>query len=165
MSTKVNFVLVGTLLKSFFRYSTMTSIALSRGIDGYKLRTSYDTWISVGDIFHVFASLTNSTEFLILCWLFFSVGWIPQLYGTAKAHKPEKNYPMRTVLSTIGKPPYGTSKYLAKIIQPALNKSQHKIKNSVEFVNEAKTWKISPTEIQLSYDVVNYTHLFPLTKL
>ena len=61
MSTKVNFVLVLTLLKSFFRYSTMTSMALSRGADGYKLTTSYGAWISVGDIFHVFvfASLTN----------------------------------------------------------------------------------------------------------
>ena len=74
----------------------------------------------------------------------------PRLYGTVKARKPEKNYPMRTVLSTIGAPPYGISKYLVKIIQPTLNKSQHKIKNSVQFVNEAKTWKISPTEIEVS---------------
>ena len=76
MSTKVNFVLLLTLLKSFFRYSTMTSMALSRRTDGYKLTTSYDIWISVGDIFHVFASLTNSKDFLIFCWLLFSVGWI-----------------------------------------------------------------------------------------
>ena len=77
---------------------------------------------------------------------------------------------MRTVVSTIGTPPYGISKYLVKIIQPTLNNRQHKIKNSVEFVNEAKTWKISPTEIQVSHDVVNldkatHTHLSPLTKL
>ena len=26
----------------------------------------------------------------------------PRLYGTLKAHKPEKNYPMRAVVSTIG---------------------------------------------------------------
>ena len=44
----------------------------------------------------------------------------PQLYGTVKAHKPEKNYPMRTVVSTIGTPPYGISKYLVKIIQATL---------------------------------------------
>ena len=42
----------------------------------------------------------------------------PRLYGTFKAQKPEKNYPMRVVVSTIGSPPYGTSKYLVKIIQP-----------------------------------------------
>ena len=44
----------------------------------------------------------------------------PRLYGTVKAHKPEKNYPMRTVVSTIGTPPYGISKYLVKIIQATL---------------------------------------------
>ena len=38
--------------------------------------TLYNTWISVGDIFHVFASLANLTEFLILCLLLFSVGCI-----------------------------------------------------------------------------------------
>ena len=71
---------------------------------------------------------------------------------------------MRTVVSTIGIPPYGISKYLVKIIQSKLNKSQHKIKNSVEFVNKAKTWKISPTEIQVSYDVVNLYSSVPLDK-
>ena len=88
----------------------------------------------------------------------------PRLYGTVKAHKPEKNYPMHTVVSTIGTPPYVTSKYLVKIIQPTLNNSQHKIKNSVGFVNEAKAWKISPTEIQVSYDVVNIYPSVPLDK-
>ena len=86
----------------------------------------------------------------------------PRLYGTVKVHKPEKNYPMCTVVSTIGTPPYGISRYLVKIIQPTLNKSQHKIKNSVEFVNKAKTWKISPTEIQVLYDVVNLYPSVPL---
>ena len=71
---------------------------------------------------------------------------------------------MRTVVSTIGAPPYGVSKYLVKIIQPTLNKSQHKNKNSAEFVNEAKTWKISLTEIQVSYDVVNLYPSVPLDK-
>ena len=71
---------------------------------------------------------------------------------------------MRTVVSTIGTSPHGTSKYLVNIIQPTLNKSQHQIKNSVEFVNEAKTWKISPTEIQVSYDVVNLYPSIPLDK-
>ena len=85
----------------------------------------------------------------------------PRLYGTVKAHKPEKNYPLCIVVSTIGTPCYGISKYLIKIIQPTLSKSQHKIKNSVEFVNEAKTWKISPAKIQVSYDV----NLYPTVPL
>ena len=51
--------------------------------------------------------------------------------------------------TTIGTPPYGIPKYLVKIIQPTLNKTQHKTKNSVEFVSKTKTWKISATEIQV----------------
>ena len=62
---------------------------------------------------------------------------------------------MYTVVSKIRTPTYGISKFLVKIIQPTLNKSQHKIKNSFEFVNEEETWKISPPEIQVSYDVVS----------
>ena len=41
----------------------------------------------------------------------------PRLYGVTKAYKPEKNYPMRTIVSNIGKVPYGTSKYLVEMIQ------------------------------------------------
>ena len=71
---------------------------------------------------------------------------------------------MRTVVSTIGTPPYGISRYLVKIIQPAQNKSQHKIKNSAEIFSGTKTWKISATEIQVSYDVVNLYPSVPLDK-
>ena len=53
----------------------------------------------------------------------------PRLYGTIKAHKPEKNYPMRIIVSTIGTPANGISKYLVQIIQPTLNKSNNKIQN------------------------------------
>ena len=59
---------------------------------------------------------------------------------------------------------YEISKYLVKIIQPTPDKSQHKIKKTVGFVNEAKTWKISPTEIQVSYDAVNLYPSVPLDK-
>ena len=87
----------------------------------------------------------------------------PRLYGTVKAHKPEKNYPMRTIVSTIGTPAYGISKYLVEIIQPTLNKN-NKIQNSTSFVHEAKDWKIEPTEIQVSYDVVNIYPSVPLDR-
>ena len=59
----------------------------------------------------------------------------PRLYGTIIAHKPEKNFPLRVIASTIGKLPYGISKYLVDIIQPTLNKIQHKVKNSRSFVS------------------------------
>ena len=66
----------------------------------------------------------------------------PRLYGIIKAHKPEKNVPMRVIVSTIGTLPYGILKYLVDIIQPTLNKNQQKVKNPKSFVSQAQTWKI-----------------------
>ena len=45
----------------------------------------------------------------------------PHLYGFIKAHKPEKCYAMRAIVSTIGTPPYDISHYLIELIQ-------HKVK-------------------------------------
>ena len=45
-----------------------------------------------------------------------------------KAHKPEKNYPMRTIKSTIGTVPYGISKHLVEIIQPTLTTTRNNSK-------------------------------------
>ena len=85
-----------------------------------------------------------------------------RLYGTLKAYKPEKNYPMRAVVSTIGSPVYGTLKYLAKIIQRTLNKNKHRVLNSSSFVEKAKEWNISSSEIQTSFNVVNLYSSVPL---
>ena len=71
---------------------------------------------------------------------------------------------MRAIVSTIGTPPYGISKYLVDIIQPTLNKNQHKVKNSKSFVSQAQTWKIEPDEIQVSYDVTNLYPSIPIDK-
>ena len=71
----------------------------------------------------------------------------PRLYGVIKAHKPEKNYPMMTIVSTIGTAPYGTSKYLVENIQPTLNKNKRRVMNSSSFVNEAVTWETAQEEI------------------
>ena len=57
----------------------------------------------------------------------------PRLYGVIKAHKPEKCYLMRAIVSTIGTQPYAISQYLLQFIQPTLNKSKYKIT-----INEAK---------------------------
>ena len=84
------------------------------------------------------------------------------MYGTIKAHKLEKNYPMRTILSTIGTPASGISKYLVKIIEPTLNKNNNKIQNSPSLVHKVKDWKIESTEIQVSYNIV---HLYPSVPL
>ena len=81
-----------------------------------------------------------------------------------KAHKPQKNFPMRPVVSTIGSPAYGTSKYLVKIIQPTLNKNIIRVRNSSSFVEEAKTWDISSNEMQVSYDVINLYPSIPINE-
>ena len=88
----------------------------------------------------------------------------PQLYGVIKAHKSEKNYPMRTIVSNIGTAPYGTSKYLVDIMQPTLNKNKHRVINSSSFVNEAATWETTQEEIQVSYDVINLYPSIPIDK-
>ena len=88
----------------------------------------------------------------------------PRFYGVVKAHEPEKNYPMRTIVSTIGTVPYGTSKYLVEIIQPTLNKNINRIINSYTFVKEAKTWEIHQDEVQVSFDVVNLYPSVPVDK-
>ena len=86
----------------------------------------------------------------------------PGLYATLKAHKPGKNYPMRVVVWTIGSTTYGISKYLVKMIQPTLNKNKHRVLNSSIFVEKAKEWNISPSEIQTSFDVVNLHPSVPI---
>ena len=86
----------------------------------------------------------------------------PRMYGTVKAHKPEKNYPMRIVVSTIGTANYGISDYLVKIAQNTLNKNPNRVKNTQTFVEEAKTWEIGKDEVQVSYDVVNLYPSIPV---
>ena len=78
-----------------------------------------------------------------------------------KPTNQKKNYPMRTIVSTIGTAPYGTSKYFVEIIQPTLNKNKHRLMNSSSFVNEAATWETTQEEIQVSYDVINLYPLYP----
>ena len=66
------------------------------------------------------------------------------------------------MVSTIGAPPYGTTKYLVNIIQSTLKKNKHRFKNSSSFVEEANEWNVSPNEIQTSFDVVNIYPLVPI---
>ena len=45
--------------------------------------------------------------------------------------------------------------HLVEIIQPTLDKNEHRIIKLQSFVTEARTWDIEPDEIQVSYDVGN----------
>ena len=69
----------------------------------------------------------------------------------------------RTIVSTLGTPCYKVSKHLVKIIQPTLN-NDTTIKNSAAFVEEARQWKITPREVQVSFDVVAMYPSVPIKK-
>nr|XP_047127809.1 uncharacterized protein LOC124808648 [Hydra vulgaris] len=86
----------------------------------------------------------------------------PRLYGVVKAHKPEKSYPMRIIISIIGTPNHGISEFLVKTIQPVLNENPIRLKNSFDFIKKAENWSVANNDIQVSYDVVN---LYPSISL
>ena len=86
----------------------------------------------------------------------------PRMYGAIKAHKPEKNYPMRIIVSTIGTANHGLSKFLVDLIQPTLNDNDTRLLNSRKFVATASEWDVDPSEVQVSYDVVNLYPSIPI---
>ena len=49
-----------------------------------------------------------------------------------------------------------------KLIQPTLNKNETRLKNSQTFVEKSKEWIIDPTEVQVSFDVVNLYPSVPI---
>ena len=57
---------------------------------------------------------------------------------------------------------YGISNYLVGIAQNTLSKNATRVKNSHSFVQEAKTWKVTTDEVQVSYDVVNLYPSVPI---
>ena len=85
-------------------------------------------------------------------------------YGVIKAYKPEKNFPIKTIVSTIEMASYGTSKYLVDVIQPALNKNNNLVINLSSSTHEAATWETTQEEIQVSHDVINLHPSVPMDK-
>ena len=57
---------------------------------------------------------------------------------------------MRALVSNIGSSPFGTSKFLGRIIQPTLNKNNHSVTNTSSLMEEAEELIISPNKIQTS---------------
>jgi len=88
----------------------------------------------------------------------------PQMYSLIKAHKPNKQYPMRPVVSTLNTAFHGTSSHLVSILNPILSKNDICVKNSTSFTSEARSWSVSPEEIQVSYDVIALYPSVPIDK-
>ena len=74
----------------------------------------------------------------------------PRLCDMVKAHKPGKNYTMRTTVSTIGIPAYGISKYLDEFPDYLYGKQ--------------KNGKSNPLKSKYLHDVVNLYLAVPLDR-
>ena len=66
ISVRVSFVRFRKSSMSLFNISIITATASSIGTDGYKFTASKEICISLGDLFHSFASSKNEDEFKTL---------------------------------------------------------------------------------------------------
>ena len=86
----------------------------------------------------------------------------PKFYGLPKIHKA--NMPMRPIVSSIGSITYNCSKHLAELISPLIGKTDHHIKNSLEFSRAIKEQTVDQEEELRSYDVTALFTSVPVDK-
>ena len=84
-------------------------------------------------------------------------------YPLLKAHKPNKDYPARNIVSHRGCPQDALSSYLIPILQPLLKKSPYKCKNSSDFVDKIKNLRLGD-DILVSFDAEALYPSIPLSK-
>jgi hypothetical protein len=87
---------------------------------------------------------------------------VPKFYGLPKIHK--KDTPLRPIVSSIGSITYHASKHLADMLAPIVGKTEHHIKNSVEFAKTIEDLEVSPVEKLVSYDVTALFTSIPVPK-
>ena len=87
----------------------------------------------------------------------------PTANPVIKAHKPEKDYPVRVITSHIGAPQEALSTFLNQILQPFIEKSPHVIKNSFTFVEKIKTLTLNPNDKMISFDAAALFPSVPIT--
>ncbi|CAB4012864.1 Hypothetical predicted protein [Paramuricea clavata] len=80
-----------------------------------------------------------------------SVAQAPKLYGLPKIHK--ENTPMRPIVSFCSSPTYELSKYLARILKPLIERSEHRLVNSADFMTKIQVETISATHELVTFDV------------
>uniref|UniRef100_A0A5S6QDA5 Reverse transcriptase domain-containing protein n=1 Tax=Trichuris muris TaxID=70415 RepID=A0A5S6QDA5_TRIMR len=84
----------------------------------------------------------------------------PQMYCLPKIHK--ENVPLRPVIATNRSVTRQLCKYLADILKPLTGKKVSNTKNSLYFVQEIKTIKISEEDVMVSFDVKDLFTSIPL---
>ena len=75
----------------------------------------------------------------------------PKFYGLPKIHK--KDNPLRPIVSSRGSITYDTAKYLATVISPVVGKTERHVKNSAQFCQVIKDFRVEHDEELRSYDV------------
>jgi hypothetical protein len=86
----------------------------------------------------------------------------PRLYGLPKIHK--EGAPLRSIVSTIGAPPYCLAQHLAKQLGEYVRNSPRHVKNSMEFINIIKSLRAGPEDILVSFDVVSLFTMVPIVE-
>ena len=76
----------------------------------------------------------------------------PTSYPLIKAHKPNKDYPARNIVSHRGCPQEALSAFLIPILRPLLKNSPFTCKNSFEFIKKIKNERLDADEILVSFD-------------
>lgn len=75
----------------------------------------------------------------------------PKFYGLPKIHK--KKVPLRPIVSSIGSITYEAAKYLTEVIGPLVGKTEHHVKNRIDFVQKIKGLEVHPSQKLVSFDV------------
>ena len=68
-------------------------------------------------------------------------------------------------MSYTGTITYASAKYMADILSPLVEKTEHQVKNSKEFAEYAKNLKVGPDEELRSYDVSALFTSVPVDKV
>ena len=69
---------------------------------------------------------------------------------------------MRVIVSTIGTPPYGISKYLVDISQPTLNKSKDKVNTQNHLFRKLKPEKLNQMKYKFHTMSQTFIHQYLL---
>ena len=82
----------------------------------------------------------------------------PSAWTSIKAHKPQKNYPGRNIVSHIGCPQEPIAKELIRILKPLNANCRYNVKNSTEIAASLRNITLNSDDILVSYDA---TALYP----
>ena len=76
---------------------------------------------------------------------------VPKFYGLPKIHKKET--PLRPIVSSIGAVSYATSKELARILKPLVDRSPYHVHNNQDLLEVLKRLKLGKDECLMSFDM------------